>query len=102
VTDSYDDQEGHASYGLVLPFVAVKSKGGPHDDAAFVSGWRCGMISEALRVNKPFPATLKFNVQAEEVSQLDLVAMHHGWVMESEEAPYGWTLVTFTKGTEAL
>ncbi|MGE3795121.1 MAG: hypothetical protein AB7I38_14500 [Dehalococcoidia bacterium] len=67
-----------ASYGLVMPFVATTSNGGPFDDQAFVAGYECGSIDMALHVLAPIGATVSRWVHPELLPQLDLIAMRHG------------------------
>jgi hypothetical protein len=41
------DEDG-ASYALVMPFLPVTSRGGPHDDEAYVAGVEMGFLDRDL------------------------------------------------------
>jgi hypothetical protein len=89
--------EGEESeYELVLPFVICKSRGGPYDDDAFVSGWRLGQISAALEPQGTSWAGL---VQEAELPQLDLMAMRRDCRLEvlSNDLDGGWVRVSLTR-----
>lgn len=73
-------------YELVLPFVACKSNGGPHDDAAFVAGFRLGGIRERLRCVGAWSGA----VRDDDIRQLDLIVMEAGLPMTLEKAGDGW------------
>lgn len=94
-----DDES--AKYGLVMPFVVVDSVGGPYEDAAFVAGWDCAVMDEALaalaaqRRNGLTAATVQRYVKPEAVPQLDLVAMQHGFTLTAEDAEHGWVAAVF-------
>ena len=70
------DDEGR---NIVMPFMVCESKGGPYDDAAFVAGFRAGIIDAYLATdpNNPVPET--FFTEPELIPQLDLIAMRHGY-----------------------
>jgi hypothetical protein len=66
-----------AGFDLVMPFVTVTSKGGPHDDDAYTAGWEMGALDSLLEYDKPL-----FHEQyilAENATQADLIAMKHGY-----------------------
>ncbi len=93
------DQPGEDGYGLVMPFVACSSQGGPFDDESFVVGFQAGSIDKALAVAREATATeAVFCVNSKLVKQLELIGMKNGFpVFEAEvweEAP-DWTYVTF-------
>lgn len=102
------DEELHP-FGLVMPFVPVKSKGGPFDDDAYAAGWECGQIAEILRATAETASELdecdrlKLPVRTANVEQLDLVAMSYGYMIDQRE-PWEdgseWTFVRFTKTAE--
>ena len=80
-------------YGLVMPFVVCRSYGGPFDDGAFVAGFELGYISGLLEHH---PAVVERYVRTANMPQLDLIAMHYGYLLESEpwaEYPDEWTWV---------
>lgn len=93
-----DDETGESS--LLMPFIPVTSKGGPFDDQAFTAGFHCGQIFQALSTAVASNAsTVRYPlVNAVLLEQLDLIAMHHGYVISSRdtrpEFPE-WVDVTF-------
>lgn len=94
--------EPPAEYGLVIPFVACASKGGPYDDDAFVAGYQAGRIDNALSVARTVGTTgLKATAATSLVRQLDLIAMHHGFQAKAEacEGAEGWSFITFSRET---
>ena len=74
-------------YELVVPFTICKSHGGPHDDDAFVSGYRLGQLDCELSalVRKQRPTRWPFTIRHDEVEQFDLIAMRHGFFVQSSE-----------------
>lgn len=90
-----------AGFDLVMPFVVVKSAGGPYDDAAFVAGCRLGDIDRQMQQGE---AVIEQYVDPESLPQYDLMAMNYGYSMESEpwdDHPDEWALLKLTKITEA-
>jgi hypothetical protein len=91
-----NDDDG---YGLVMPFVSVASRGGPHDDDSYVAGYECGQWSERMRAYACFglgPAKAVMPVRTENVPQLDLLAMRWGLalIIEPVEGMPDWTWIT--------
>jgi hypothetical protein len=87
-----------ANYGLVMPFVATTSHGGPYDDAAFVAGFEAGWLDLMLSITGKVGAEVQRYVPPELVPQLDLIGMRHGYKLIAEpwdEHPDEWTLITF-------
>lgn len=86
-----DDDE----YGLVMPFVTVASKGGPHDDRSYVAGYTMGLLDIYLKlgeVDDPAP------IPSDCLPQADLLALKHGYTMEAEPGGVpGWHMVSFAK-----
>lgn len=85
-----DDTE--AEYGLVMPFVACQSKGGPYDDVSFAAGYSVGSTDAALAFGllldpKPVYTAL--------LPQLDLVAMRHGYKLKVLDGDDHWSTVCF-------
>lgn len=97
MTDRSDmsDDEHQARYGLVMPFVSVASKGGPFDDTAYVAGYECGQIDGKM-LDESLVA-MPHTVRTANLEQLDLIAMHRGFVMERGEGDDEWTDVTFKR-----
>lgn len=85
-----------AEYEMVMPFVTVTSKGGPHDDEPYTAGWEMGGLYARMEftvVHYPFTLTIR----SESVPQADLIAMKFGYRMtavQSEEVPE-WTVALF-------
>lgn len=94
------DEPEDDGMALVMPFVVVKSEGGPYDDDAFTAGYECGLIDQALTVAVACNAeTLFRTVRTANLPQLDLIAMRHGFTAKAETNEYGnaeWSDVTFT------
>lgn len=85
-------------YDLVMPFVTVISKGGPHDDEAYTAGWEMGTLDRDL--SRPIGPVETDTIQTANLPQADLLAMRHGWVMTTQETiEPTWTHVTFTRPT---
>jgi hypothetical protein len=94
MAETIDDSEV-----AVMALVLCRSRGGPHDDEAFLSGWRLGDIAATL--GRGDVASLAESIRPVERHQADLIAMARGYRMTtgpSSEA--GWLTVTFTR-TEA-
>ena len=98
-----DDEDEAVAYEMVMPFVTVASKGGPHDDEAYVCGWECGSVDSRLTVLARIGGTVDATVHEVNLPQMDLVAMKHGFRMvqqEVEEPVEGWTFVRFEVAAE--
>jgi hypothetical protein len=91
------DEDG-ASYALVMPFLPVTSRGGPHDDEAYVAGVEMGFLDRDL-VNDIVPADGQ-PVHATNREQADLIAMHRGYTAEFADVGDGWLHATFTRSGE--
>jgi hypothetical protein len=94
---NFDTIEIGDDYGdTVMPLVLCRSRGGPYDDEAFLSGWRLGSIAATL--SSPGISALAESIRPHERVQADLVAMARGYTMtvESTSDP-GWLSVTFTR-----
>ena len=90
MAQTIDDAE--AAMALVL----CRSRGGPHDDEAFLSGWRLGDIAATL--GRGGVSSLADCIRPVERHQADLIAMARGYRMTVE--PSGdpaWLAVTFTR-----
>lgn len=83
------------SYELVMPFVTVVSKGGPHDDASYVSGYQMGQLDIVLTI--PFVHQHRTMTHTENVKQADLVALRHGFTMEVVGEDNIWTTLEFRR-----
>lgn len=79
MADEFDQPETDG-WGLVMPFVACRSHGGPYDDDAFVAGFQVGQINRALAAIAALEGDgLTAMVRADLAAQLDLIAMQHGF-----------------------
>jgi len=90
------EQEG--GFQLVMPFVLVKSNGGPYDDKAFAAGMACGQIWTELQTLSSHGAVPRPRyVRPEHVPQLDLIAMHFGYLLDPGDVdePSGFQRVDF-------
>ena len=84
-------------YELVMPFVLCESQGGPHDDSAFVSGWRLGHLDAVLSAVRGTGTSVIVMemIEEREREQADLLAMRHGSTMTTEPLQDGWLEATF-------
>lgn len=82
-----DDDEGF-SYDLVMPFLPVQSRGGPHDDDAFVAGYEMGLLDAQLGRSEFDQGRA---IRADNREQADLIAMRHGYTGEfTSDDGTGW------------
>lgn len=79
--DHNGDNSGH--YELLMPFVSVKSNGGPHDDDSFCAGYQMGLLDAEL-AGSVFDQGRA--IAAANREQADLIAMRHGFVAEFTKA----------------
>jgi hypothetical protein len=79
-----------------MPFVTVASKGGPHDDNAYVAGYEAGSLD--ARLEHQHPATLALPVHEVNLPQLELVAMRRGYSTDVEPEADGWAFLMLTRG----
>ena len=86
-------------YGLVMPFVTVASKGGPHDDDAYTAGWSMGALDALLEHQRP--AMVEDTILTECMPQADMIAMRHGYTVVFEPTEFGgWEFMQLTRVTE--
>lgn len=90
-------------YEMIMPLVVCKTNGGPYDDLSFVVGMRYAEIVLALQTLPVF-GVIECVTMVENglVPQLDLLAMHYGWSLETtpcetEGVDETWTEAKFTK-----
>lgn len=73
-------------YGMVMPFVTVASKGGPHDDQSYVAGYEMGLLDARLEHFSLIPHLQNFTwkpdmpLRVENRQQAELVAMKSQFV----------------------
>lgn len=92
--------EADDEYGLVMPFLPVESRGGPYEDSAYVAGWEMGRTDAILAAAAALGLTPDTGlvINHENRAQVDLVAMHHGFMATYEPLDEGqWGRVEFTK-----
>jgi hypothetical protein len=87
--------EEEQGYGLVMPFVTVATKGGPHDDQSYVAGWEMGALDARLEYERP--PVLEMAIQLANVPQADLLAMKHGYGYEITEHDDQWSWLKLTR-----
>lgn len=84
---------------LVMPFVTVQSKGGPHDDVAYTAGWQMGGISCLLCMGQP--QMYETTIRTDCIPQADLIAMDRGYTLQTVESEIeGWSFASFTRMAE--
>lgn len=90
----YDPQE--VGWGLVMPFVACKTQGGPYDDDGFCAGFQAGIVDGKLSAGIPEYRAAFYSPLA---PQLDLIAMRHDYSIEVDMDPAyrDWSWVTFKR-----
>lgn len=99
-----DDED----FQLEMPFINVKSKGGPFDDDAYVCGFEVGAIAAEMQLASSlrtssmvvaFPSSRY--VHAINVPQLDLIAMRYGFTVTSSppEDDSEWAFIQFSLAT---
>lgn len=75
---------------LVMPFVTVVSRGGPHDDASYTAGWEMGALDAELERARVI--NQERLIHTENAAQADLIAMRHGYRAEIEPTQVdGWS-----------
>lgn len=100
-------EDDAAEYGLVFPFVACASNGGPYEDEAFVAGVQLGRTDQALEAAALIGALrLTFTVRTALVKTLELCGMARGFptitaeqveATEDHDAMPEWSVVTFER-----
>lgn len=90
------DEPEDAGFGLLMPFVTVTSKGGPHDDMSYTAGWEMGVLDTELEHSRALVAERV--IHASNAPQADLIAMRHGYRAEIEptDTP-GWSTLRLTR-----
>ena len=86
-------------FGLMMPFVVCASHGGPYDDAAYCAGFEAGTVDTILATLPVGINQVSRPVRTDNLPQIDLIAMQHGWSITStvdDEYPE-WMTVTFRR-----
>lgn len=88
-------------FELVTPFVLVKSAGGPYDDKSFSSGYRLGRMDMSFEISAQLHSLPRaYTFAHEEKTQVDLIAMKHGFTVEFEDYDEYWTIARFDYAEE--
>lgn len=82
-------------YDLVMPFVTVHSKGGPHDDESYVAGWSMGKLDTLLEHARP--AMHEDTIYKDSIPQADIIAMKHGYRSHFVDGPDEWSFMTLIR-----
>jgi hypothetical protein len=84
-------------YALVMPFLPVQSKGGPHDDDAYTAGYEVGLLDALLGHAYTFGRVHRV-LRTDNQKQADLLAMRHGWraTFHEQDVP-GWVGAEFVR-----
>lgn len=93
-----DEPEGEPEMGLVMPFVTVESKGGPHADEPYCAGFEMGRLDMELSMCARMNAQplRSWVIQTANHPQADLIAMRHGFLAVVIDAmPPEWLTVYF-------
>ena len=81
-------------YDLVMPFVPVKSRGGPHDDDAYVAGYEMGQLNAVLA---SAPPAHEATIRSDNAAQADLIAMRHDYRCTVKDSDVDeWVFAAFT------
>jgi hypothetical protein len=96
-----DDNE--STYELAVPFICCQSNGGPYDDLSFAAGYQAGILDQEMKEGtQPVTAT----IQGSLFKQIDLLAMHRGWVLVMLAGPgiktddEEWVPIELTRSSE--
>ncbi len=83
-------------YGLVMPFVTVASKGGPHDDNSYCAGFEMGRLDTVLSLAAGIATSVERVIKVENQPQADLIAMRQGYTATFTESEVdGWIHAMF-------
>ena len=77
---------------MIMPFVTVTSKGGPHDDESYACGWEMGALDALLGFGHP--SSVAQAIHSSNLAQADLIAMRWGYTLRhTPSKAEGWTEV---------
>lgn len=85
-------------FGLVMPFVAVVSRGGPYDDLSYAAGWEMGALDIELGQDGPRERTLL--VRAANGAQAELIAMRHGYATRIVPYDDHWAMLQLQRSDD--
>lgn len=77
--------DDESTYELAVPFICCQSQGGPYDDEAFAAGFDLGQLDRQMLVGGL--VAIECQVRGPSFRQLDLLAMHRGWVLTMLTGP---------------
>lgn len=98
---SDNENEFEQNHELVMPFVTVKSKGGPHDDDSYTAGYEMGLMDARLASLGEWVQSCTFTIQSVNFDQADLIAMRHGFNrIDVRSQPTGWAYITVSRPVE--
>lgn len=94
------------SYSAEMPFIATASNGGAYDDAAYIAGYEAGVLAGQLRgdispspENPGPPSVTDWRwARADNLRQMDLLAMQHGYAVEVGETHEDLVAIRLTVG----
>lgn len=89
----WDDSEPASD--VDVPYNVVTSKGGLYDDVSFMAGIQFGQIRRTLYDRDVCAATAL--VYSDLVTQIDLLAMAHGYTCDILMEDHFWTHLGFTR-----
>lgn len=93
MTEPAEDEHG---LELVMPFVTVRSAGGPYEDDAYAAGWEMGALDRDLASGDIVHDERTVRVTC--LAQADLIAMRHGYslTVTVREHDKTWAWATFS------
>lgn len=95
-----DEDHRETEYGMVMPFLPVRSKGGPHNDDAFVAGYEMGLLDAELEA--AHYSVYEKTIHEGNAAQADLIAMRRGFIAEFGEPQGGWVSMSLRVSQEVL
>lgn len=91
-----DGKDEASGFQMLMPFVTVASKGGPHDDQSYAAGWEMGALDSQLEHARAL--VLEKVIHASNAPQADLIAMRHGYRAAIEPTgTTGWSMLRLTR-----
>jgi hypothetical protein len=97
-----DDKHGmdneETELDLVMPFLTVSTRGGPHDDSAYAAGWEMGALDAELEHRRP--PVLEQLIHAANREQADLIGMKHGYQVDITVHSDEWSYLHLARAGE--
>jgi hypothetical protein len=86
------EPEPEPGYELLMPFVVVRSMGGPYDDEAWVAGYEMGQLDQYLASCRPEVVARSYVCRTDNTPQVDLLAMRYHWlIVDQTDHGDGWS-----------